>query len=144
MIRQILPNNNERCYSNFSPTFREVNTPSGNIWYCCTQHHHWIFSLIFCSEFLFSFLACLSFHSGQATSTDYWIFLHRVYYFISVLVCHFIVTSSAQSLRPDYQRPNFGFKLTNRGRVCLVFLHDWMYQGCNVFSFRRIFLHIII
>jgi hypothetical protein len=22
-----LPNNNERCYSNFSPTFREVNTP---------------------------------------------------------------------------------------------------------------------
>jgi hypothetical protein len=28
MIEQILPNNNERCYSNFSPTFREVNTPS--------------------------------------------------------------------------------------------------------------------
>jgi hypothetical protein len=28
MIGQILPNNNERCYSNFSPTFREVNTPS--------------------------------------------------------------------------------------------------------------------
>jgi hypothetical protein len=27
MIRQILPNNNKRCYSNFSPTFREVNTP---------------------------------------------------------------------------------------------------------------------
>jgi hypothetical protein len=27
MIRQILPNNNERCYSNFSPTFLEVNTP---------------------------------------------------------------------------------------------------------------------
>jgi hypothetical protein len=27
MIEQILPNNNERCYSNFSPTFREVNTP---------------------------------------------------------------------------------------------------------------------
>jgi hypothetical protein len=27
MIGQILPNNNERCYSNFSPTFREVNTP---------------------------------------------------------------------------------------------------------------------
>jgi hypothetical protein len=28
MIGQILPNNNERCYSNFLPTFREVNTPS--------------------------------------------------------------------------------------------------------------------
>jgi hypothetical protein len=27
MIRQILPNNNERCYSNFLPTFRKVNTP---------------------------------------------------------------------------------------------------------------------
>jgi hypothetical protein len=27
MIRQVLPNNNERCYSNFSATFREVNTP---------------------------------------------------------------------------------------------------------------------
>jgi hypothetical protein len=27
MIGQILTNNNERCYSNFSPTFREVNTP---------------------------------------------------------------------------------------------------------------------
>jgi hypothetical protein len=27
MIEQILPNNNERCYSNFSTTFREVNTP---------------------------------------------------------------------------------------------------------------------
>jgi hypothetical protein len=27
MIGQILPNNNERCYINFSPTFREVNTP---------------------------------------------------------------------------------------------------------------------
>jgi hypothetical protein len=26
MIGQILPNKNERCYSNFSPTFREVNT----------------------------------------------------------------------------------------------------------------------
>jgi hypothetical protein len=25
MIGQILPNNNETCYSNFSPTFREVN-----------------------------------------------------------------------------------------------------------------------
>jgi hypothetical protein len=31
MIRQILPNNNERCYSNFSPTFREVNTPLGQL-----------------------------------------------------------------------------------------------------------------
>jgi hypothetical protein len=31
MIGQILPNNNETCYSNFSPTFREVNTPeAGN------------------------------------------------------------------------------------------------------------------
>jgi hypothetical protein len=28
MIGQILPNNNERCYINFSHTFREVNTPS--------------------------------------------------------------------------------------------------------------------
>jgi hypothetical protein len=28
MIGQILPNNNKRYYSNFSPTFREVNTPS--------------------------------------------------------------------------------------------------------------------
>jgi hypothetical protein len=27
MIEQILPNNNETCYSNFSSTFREVNTP---------------------------------------------------------------------------------------------------------------------
>jgi hypothetical protein len=27
MIGQILPNNNERCYNNFSATFREVNTP---------------------------------------------------------------------------------------------------------------------
>jgi hypothetical protein len=27
MIGQILPNNNERCYSNFSHIFREVNTP---------------------------------------------------------------------------------------------------------------------
>jgi hypothetical protein len=27
MIGQILPNNNERYYNNFSPTFREVNTP---------------------------------------------------------------------------------------------------------------------
>jgi hypothetical protein len=27
MIGQILPNNNKRCYSNFSPTFHEVNTP---------------------------------------------------------------------------------------------------------------------
>jgi hypothetical protein len=27
MIGQILPNNNEICYNNFSPTFREVNTP---------------------------------------------------------------------------------------------------------------------
>jgi hypothetical protein len=27
MIGQILPNNNGRCYSNFSPTFLEVNTP---------------------------------------------------------------------------------------------------------------------
>jgi hypothetical protein len=40
MIGQILPNNNERCYSNFSPTFREVNTPRvvlvvGNAWYGC-------------------------------------------------------------------------------------------------------------
>jgi hypothetical protein len=26
MIGQILSNNNERCYNNFSPTFREVNT----------------------------------------------------------------------------------------------------------------------
>jgi hypothetical protein len=31
MIGQILPNNNERCYSNFSPTFREVNTPNAMI-----------------------------------------------------------------------------------------------------------------
>jgi hypothetical protein len=28
MIGQILPNNNKRCYSNFAPTFREVDTPS--------------------------------------------------------------------------------------------------------------------
>jgi hypothetical protein len=28
MIGQILPNNNERCYNNFSSTFREVNTPA--------------------------------------------------------------------------------------------------------------------
>jgi hypothetical protein len=27
MIRQILANNNEKCYSNFSPTFREANPP---------------------------------------------------------------------------------------------------------------------
>jgi hypothetical protein len=27
MIEQILLNNNERCYSNFSPIFREANTP---------------------------------------------------------------------------------------------------------------------
>jgi hypothetical protein len=27
MIGQILPNNNETCYSNFSPIFHEVNTP---------------------------------------------------------------------------------------------------------------------
>jgi hypothetical protein len=27
MIGKILPNNNERCYNNFSPTFHEVNTP---------------------------------------------------------------------------------------------------------------------
>jgi hypothetical protein len=27
MIGQILLNNNDRCYSNFSPTFREVNAP---------------------------------------------------------------------------------------------------------------------
>jgi hypothetical protein len=27
MIGQILPNNNERCYNNFSPTFREMNAP---------------------------------------------------------------------------------------------------------------------
>jgi hypothetical protein len=27
MIKQILSTNNERCYSNFSHTFREVNTP---------------------------------------------------------------------------------------------------------------------
>jgi hypothetical protein len=27
MIGQILSNNNERCYNNFSPTFRKVNTP---------------------------------------------------------------------------------------------------------------------
>jgi predicted fused transcriptional regulator/phosphomethylpyrimidine kinase len=26
MIGQILSNNNEKCYSTFSPTFREVNT----------------------------------------------------------------------------------------------------------------------
>jgi hypothetical protein len=32
MIGQILPNNNKRCYSNFSPTFREANTPCcGNV-----------------------------------------------------------------------------------------------------------------
>jgi hypothetical protein len=30
MIGQILPNNNEKCYSNFSPTFREVNAPRGS------------------------------------------------------------------------------------------------------------------
>jgi hypothetical protein len=30
MIRQILPNNNEKCYSNFSPKFSQLNTaPSG-------------------------------------------------------------------------------------------------------------------
>jgi hypothetical protein len=28
MIGQILPNNNERCYSNFSPAFCEMNTPT--------------------------------------------------------------------------------------------------------------------
>jgi hypothetical protein len=28
MIGQILSNNNEICYSNFSPTFHEVNTPN--------------------------------------------------------------------------------------------------------------------
>jgi hypothetical protein len=27
MSGRILPNNNKRCYSNFSSTFREVNTP---------------------------------------------------------------------------------------------------------------------
>jgi hypothetical protein len=30
MIGQILPNNNKKCYSNFLPTFHEVNTPSVN------------------------------------------------------------------------------------------------------------------
>jgi hypothetical protein len=30
MIEQILSNNNERYYSNFSPTFHEVNTPYVN------------------------------------------------------------------------------------------------------------------
>jgi hypothetical protein len=34
MIGQILPNNNERCYNNFSPTFREVNTPLVEARYC--------------------------------------------------------------------------------------------------------------
>jgi hypothetical protein len=34
MIEQILPNNNERCYRNFSPTFREVNPP------CITRRRH--------------------------------------------------------------------------------------------------------
>jgi hypothetical protein len=39
MIEQILLNNNKRCYSNFSPTFREGNTPYV---YCCIREcmHH--------------------------------------------------------------------------------------------------------
>jgi hypothetical protein len=31
MIGQILSNNNEKCYSNFSHTFREVNTPLAGV-----------------------------------------------------------------------------------------------------------------
>jgi hypothetical protein len=27
MVGQILPNNNEKCYSNFSPNFSQLNTP---------------------------------------------------------------------------------------------------------------------
>jgi hypothetical protein len=27
MVGQILPNNNERCYSNFLSTFQQLNTP---------------------------------------------------------------------------------------------------------------------
>jgi hypothetical protein len=27
MVRQILSNNNEKCHSNFSPTFHQPNTP---------------------------------------------------------------------------------------------------------------------
>jgi hypothetical protein len=37
MIEQILPNNNERCYSNFSPTFREVNTPLTRFHHACAE-----------------------------------------------------------------------------------------------------------
>jgi hypothetical protein len=32
MIRQILPNNNEKCYSNLSATFRESNPPHAAHW----------------------------------------------------------------------------------------------------------------
>jgi hypothetical protein len=44
MIKQILSNNNERCYSNFSSTFREVNTPLEfyreiNFWWLYIQNH---------------------------------------------------------------------------------------------------------
>jgi hypothetical protein len=57
MIGQILSNNNERCYSNFSPTFREVNTPM--VWYGMV----WIF---FPFLFLSLIRACAG--HGQAAS----------------------------------------------------------------------------
>jgi hypothetical protein len=36
MVEQILPNNNEKCYSNFSPKFSQLNTARGqlDIWFC--------------------------------------------------------------------------------------------------------------
>jgi hypothetical protein len=38
MVKQILPNNNEKCYNNFSATFREVNTPRN--WLLEESHEH--------------------------------------------------------------------------------------------------------
>jgi hypothetical protein len=32
MVGQILPNNNEKCYSNFSPKFYQLNTALKKIW----------------------------------------------------------------------------------------------------------------
>jgi hypothetical protein len=31
IVEQILPNNNEKCYSNFSPTLSQLNTAKENI-----------------------------------------------------------------------------------------------------------------
>jgi hypothetical protein len=72
MIEQILPNNNERCYSNFSPTFREVNTPKGPFIVCTGVAENEVYGDII--SLLYVASSC---RLGRPVVGSPWLLLHK-------------------------------------------------------------------